>query len=536
MTGVKSHLVLLALVVCVSCWAPNAMADCTGSSPTWTATNDYASVNTCVTNAKAGDTINVGAGTATWASTINITKNLNIIGAGQGVTIINGTPFTITGTKATGNTVSFRLSGMTINLNLGRIDIVNATNFRIDHVTFVQPYAYGCTMTYSTDGTIITGLYDHITATYCQFEEWNDGSPYTSNGANISYAAPTPLISSNQAVYFEDSSFTNPDPSSANGGYFNCWDEILGGRYVIRFNTMGGCRIEGHGIQADNERAARWWEVYQNSMVNSHAAGNCPARTGTYCGYWPFSQRGGTGMIHHNTLDANWLQPYARLDSPRSNEDSIGVSGQVPLWQFCDGTSQSTYLTTPGNLSGGYTTFPSPKALIVDGRSAGGYRCRDQIGAGSDSSTWAAGWNTIPPAQALAPAYIWKNLLGGSEMPVTVTCETGDNLCTNQNTNIIVQNRDYYTYNASFNGTSGVAEGSLASRPSTCTTGVAYWATDQGSWNTKLAVNTSGQLYVCTSTNTWSLYYIPYTYPHPLQGSSGATQPVAPTSLKASVQ
>jgi hypothetical protein len=111
----------------------------------------------------------------------------------------------------------------------------------------------------------------------------------------------------------------------------------------------------------------------------------------------------------------------------------------------------------------------------------------------------------------LQPAYVW-----GDSSSIGV----------NSHSSNVVPNQDYYcgTMGAgngcvsptSFNGTSGVGEGLIASRPVTCTVNVAYWATDQGSWNTKLAPNTSGQLYKCIATNTWTLFYVPYTYPHPL--------------------
>ena len=78
-----------------------------------------------------------------------------------------------------------------------------------------------------------------------------------------------------------------------------------------------------------------------------------------------------------------------------------------------------------------------------------------------------------------------------------------------------------------FGGTSGTGWGTLANRPTTCTPGVAYFGTDQGSWNTSTSNpygvqqnSADGVLYKCTAPNTWTLYYTPYTYPHPLQTSS----------------
>lgn len=51
----------------------------------------------------------------------------------------------------------------------------------------------------------------------------------------------------------------------------------------------------------------------------------------------------------------------------------------------------------------------------------------------------------------------------------------------------------------------------VASRQGTCSTYQAFWNTN------------TNTLYQCTATNTWKLYYTPYTYPHPLtQTAAGA--------------
>jgi hypothetical protein len=93
-------------------------------------------------------------------------------------------------------------------------------------------------------------------------------------------------------------------------------------------------------------------------------------------------------------------------------------------------------------------------------------------------------------------------------------------------------NREWYdpvggvqtTSTSPFDGTVGTGFGPLSLRPSTCTPGVAYWAYDQGGWNMSPLTYTypqggmsftQGQLYKCTAVNTWTIYYTPYTYPHP---------------------
>ena len=81
-----------------------AWSACSGSSPNWTSTPDSSSMQSCVSNASNGDTIIISGGSATYSSTVTISKGLTIkVATGQTVTLTSssasGPPFfTITGT------------------------------------------------------------------------------------------------------------------------------------------------------------------------------------------------------------------------------------------------------------------------------------------------------------------------------------------------------------------------------------------------------------------------------------------------------
>ncbi len=188
--------------------------------------------------------------------------------------------------------------------------------------------------------------------------------------------------------------------------------------------------------------------------------------------------RGGTGVVFNN-VTSGYNSDNIYLDNVRSCEDR----GE---WNICDGSSW------------------------IDGNQPGesGWLCRDQPGASTDAFLWD--FSSPAPAQQRAPMYAWNNKgNGGVEMPFTV-----HELC-NLDMVHIQENRDFYNFNAAFDGSSGVGIGALADRPATCTPGAGYWATDQGSWN---ADGPDGVLYQCTAGSNWSKYYEPYPYPHPLRG------------------
>ena len=122
-----------------------AHAACTGASPTWSSSVDRASLNSCVQQARDGDTINVASGTANYTSGITIDKPLTIMGAGPSATVINAqgaTVITINMPKPgnvrlsnlgfTGVGGSTQLETTVINMR-GVLDTV-----RVDHVSFTD--------------------------------------------------------------------------------------------------------------------------------------------------------------------------------------------------------------------------------------------------------------------------------------------------------------------------------------------------------------------------------------------------------------
>lgn len=87
----------------------------------------------------------------------------------------------------------------------------------------------------------------------------------------------------------------------------------------------------------------------------------------------------------------------------------------------------------------------------------------------------------------------------------------------------ITENSEYWFDNTVWTSgalATGIATGTWANRPTSCTNGVGYWATDKGgNWSSDAGAN-DGALYVCAGsdfTDPTDLYYTPYAYPHPLR-------------------
>lgn len=180
----------------------------------------------------------------------------------------------------------------------------------------------------------------------------------------------------------------------------------------------------------------------------------------------------------------------------------IDVANGVSFQIASNTATTATPRIVPNNTSLGAFSWTNGDPYAITSAT----QCLDQpaISAGADFMG-AATPSIFPNSQTLDATYSWNNSgTAGNQGEISA-----DSL------NIIV-NRNFYIPVSPFTGATGIGSGPLASMPATCTPQVAWWATDQGSWNQSGNSFGQGVLYICTAPNTWTPSYTPFTYPHPL--------------------
>lgn len=368
-----------------------------------------------------------------------------------------------------------------------------------------------------------------------------------------------------------------------------------GCRFVIRNNTITCVEIspcfgisQNHGTETGGRsRSGVEEEVYNNTYILPASA--------IAAGIYGF--RGGTGMFFNNTVNFGvgatataWIEmslyrnrfassPWEAcgglnsIDSWDQNDNTVYYSGTMSttgsgVLTFTDnsqtwttnqfvpsGAPYTVYDVTQGvgvfseiqsNTAHTVTIFgPISESSWAGFNNGDSYEiiratiCIDQPGR-AGPSTLLSNFSSPTPTgwvgEPLTPVYEWGDTSTGSG---------GVGEASYAATGKIIANRDYYVQTVAqtaqtsatspFNGsttctggTCGTGWGTLANRPTTCTPAVGYFATDQG---------TQGELFVCETTNTWTPYYTPYTYPHPLTTGTVTTGnlPQPPTNLTATV-
>ena len=455
---------------------------------------------------------------------------------------------------------SFRLTGFTFRYGsvTGIVDkallCIRGTcpSARVDHCHFDQLYTNPFIMTHGQ----IYGVVDHCVfderARALTFQVYHDGWGGRTHGDG-SWADAT-YFGSEKFLFIEDNTFRNPNGYQSNGV-----DSSGGGRYVARHNYLVNTPVGGHGTESTGRiRGVRAIEVYNNTFLWSLVEPRGQLRSGTmiefnnlwtgkedrldkstrltcYREFRPFPFWGGANG--NNRLDSN--DPHGSYASGShtggngSNTLIVTNAGwKVNQWVGFSVTNTTQRLRTQMGAvfhpSSCITANTSDTITFARDDSFGGANMQfnsgdgfeiykllaalDQPGRGkgdllADKDPEVTGsW----PHQVLEPVYAWGNTYNNSRQ-----LDVGSPYPT------IQENRDFYNQKTPFDGTVGVGVGKLADRPKTCTPGVAYWTTDQGEWDSTHE-GADGQLYVCSEGNTWTLYYKPYTYPHPLVGGTPA--------------
>jgi hypothetical protein len=483
----KTLFVFLTLLILPwSAWS--ATVQCDGS---------VADCQAKINAAADGDIITFPSGMHTydWSSAISIPdKRITIQGRGAGVTIINDLSGAtavilingptkmprITGLSFVGDQVGvYGYAGITARISSN----TPAKGLRIDHNSFtynggshvfIIDNAYGV-----IDNNTFTSSSEYVVLAVLENNKGDFPGGVGFNG-NVSWNRRAELGTDN-AVYFEDNVVNFADCAS------QAVDGDMGSRMVVRYNKFINTQLGMHGPGQSPSRGALQDEFYGNLIEYTS---NCPV-------YHPEALyfNSGTGMAFNNkTTTASEFETYFRVAHYRDNY-IVAPNMDPPFNERCDGL----------------THMPR-----IDGNTPGmnGYPCADQ--PGTDGALLLT--NT---GQAHAPLYFW-----GNRSENNILLFVGPKTNGNGYIEHVLKNRDYYDHESSFTGTVGVGVGIPANKPATCKAGVGYWATNQSTTDLSGQVGThpstpiSGTLYKATAANTWTAYYTPYTYPHPLRGEN----------------
>lgn len=490
---------LILWLLCGAAWA-----SCSGSGLTWSCTSGStaAQINTAISSASDGATITLDAGTYT-ASGIDLTS-----GSRNGVTLIcatvEGCTMSASGTVFEAINHSYRIT------NLVRISGFKFTGtasgiiwfysqgtygldkFRIDNNRFenigagqIAIFIGENTSTGCSWGVVDNNTFTATTYNFMAMKSLNCGE--SSRTAN---AWLTGTRGTWQNVFFEDNTCDFADNTDLATGCVDAWK---GGGVVTRYNTVTGARFLTHSYCHGGPAN---WESYGNTIQNATA--DVPNYRNMH------SQGSGEITIFDNVIYTSGSTTYFEIQHFRSDSSLATTEGSCN--SVCNGSYGATgFEGADGNRTSWF-----------------GYPCWHQPGRDGDGT--------------LKPVYIWNNR---NQSGTKVSMEGGGTgTCANNDTDLINchfrPDRDYFeavsanaqsSATSPFNGTTGMGFGTLANRPTTCSRGdtmaedgsaggVGYWATD---------IQT---LYRCSATNTWTVDYRPYVYPHPL--ASG--KPAPPTN------
>jgi hypothetical protein len=533
----------------------------------------FTDVNSAVNAAADGDTVVVPAGTVSWTDTLSLTKNITLQGQTKiegsdpsglkvrdGTVILDNVPRAPRG-KAQPKASPLiygrfspaqrpRISGLTF--KGGTVSDNSFTtaiylegtcpNVRIDHCSFDRLSRYNLIVR----GHLF-GVMDHCFAANDSGNETFFFAEDTYAGANFGDGSWTDeaKFGTDKAFYVEDCAFT-----SVGGGHHGMVDGAGGMRRVVRHCFFLGPAVHAHGTETGGrQRGSRMVEVYLNTFdLRGSGLTGMQHRAGTGL-YWGNTFLSDPKFTRGLQLTANrQLQSYkawggANGQNPLDSNDTEGdgryiaehrphlffsgaasavgdnqvtqneANWKVNQWAGFEVTNNATGQNALiiANSSGVLSLAPSQNGRLAHfgiGDKFVVYRLAraslDQPGMGKgDLLVGNPPTNRRWPNQQPEPLYSWLNTRNGVDYAGFFALGRDAPIPT------IRENRDYFNWEPKFDGSSGVGVGRRSARPSKCTQGVGYWATDEDT------------LYVATAPDEWSAYYKPFVYPHPLSRING---------------
>jgi hypothetical protein len=470
-------------------------------------TLNQADIQECVTTyAQTGDTVYLTSGTATpWTTHVSVTdKDITIQGRGIDVTIIptsaraflfTNTTASSGGTSSAGTTVkksNWKLLDLTItesSVAAGTTEIIQVNSlavsipvmgWRIGRVKLYFPTAVASMRLLFVYG-ISWGLIDNNQWTkhaddigFSQHSLVNaDGNQEFSGSTSWALALN---LGSDEAVYIEDSTFTN----AAANNPFN--DLVAGAAAVFRHNTVTGMTGfyshtgEGGSPSALGRGGSRKFEIYNNNL-NGNSLATIPI----------VFQENGTGVIYNNKVSGYGSNTIAALQLYRASSVAGGMDFTDRFYGNCWGITTCNGGTPCPNYGNG-------AEQSYDGNvEACGWPCLDQIGRGSGVA--------LGLAQPSVPLYLWNN---GPQDKCYNSSLSGDACSGNSDVFIGQGYTPQWPLSNYIKGDNAILSSSSQH--------------SNGDKEYCLALNTMPES--CGNhTNT----YVAYTYPHPLQGGAPAT-------------